>query len=205
MEAALSAAVAGVCTMRPLIGITSSVIARQEPQRPVYGISQAYSAAIERAGGIPLIIPPQTDPDAVRAIYDRLDGILFTGGGDIDPAHYGEARLEKCGPAEPLRDDLELALAHVALQGEKPVFGICRGMQLLNVATGGTLYQDINTQRPDAPAHPIGDYQAERNIIGHRISIRPDSRLAGIMGATTHGVNTFHHQAVKQPGANFEI
>ena len=188
--------------MRPLIGITSSVIARPAPQRSVYGISQAYSAAIERAGGIPLIIPPQTDPDAARAIYERLDGILFTGGGDIDPAAYGEGRLERCGPAEEQRDALELSLARVALQGEKPIFGICRGMQVLNVTCGGTLYQDINSQRPDAPAHPIGDYQGQRNTIGHRISIQPDSALARIMGATSHGVNTFHHQAVKWPGAN---
>ncbi len=191
--------------MRPLIGITSSVIARPAPQRSVYGISQAYSAAIERAGGIPLIIPPQTDPDAARAIYERLDGILFTGGGDIDPAAYGEERLERCGPAEEQRDALELSLARVALQGEKPVFGICRGMQLLNIACGGTLYQDINSQRPDAPAHPIGDYQGQRNTIGHRISIQPESPLARIMGVISHGVNTFHHQAVKQPGANVEI
>lgn len=191
--------------MRPLIGLTSSVISRPEPQRPVYGISQAYSAAIERAGGIPIIIPPQSDPTAAHAIAARLDGILFTGGGDLDPATYGEERLSVCGPAEPLRDALELALARGALEQGQPVFGICRGMQLLNVAAGGTLYQDINSQRPDSTVHPIGDYQGQRNTISHSIQVQSGSPLARIMGVTSHGVNTFHHQAVKQAGANVEI
>src|SRR5690348_12068817 len=86
----------GASIMRPLIGITCSVIARPAPQRPVYGISQAYSAAIERAGGIPVLLPPQSDPDAARTLCARLDGLLFTGGGDLDPATYGEDRRSEC-------------------------------------------------------------------------------------------------------------
>lgn len=191
--------------MRPLIGISSNVIARPDPLPPVYGVSQAYSSAIERAGGIPVLIPPQTDPDAVRTLCERLDGILFTGGGDLDPATYGETRIEECGPAEPGRDALELALARLALNQGMPVFGICRGMQLLNVARGGTLYQDLKAQRPEDPPHPILDYQGPRNALGHAIEVKPGSPLARIMAVTSLRVNSFHHQAVKAAGENVEI
>jgi putative glutamine amidotransferase len=191
--------------MRPLIGISCSVVQRNEPLRPLFAVSQSYALAVERAGGIPVLVPPQGDAQALRELYDRLDGVLFSGGGDIDPARYGEELLPDCGAIEPLRDELEIELARIALDGGKPIFGICRGMQLLNVATGGSLYQDITAQRPDAPPHKTSDYQGKRDLTSHSITIQSRTPLADILGATTHPVNSFHHQAVKQPGSGVEL
>ncbi len=191
--------------MRPLIGITCSVVQRNEPLRPLFAVSQSYALAVERGGGIPVLVPPQADMEALRELYDRLDGVLLSGGGDIDPARYGEELLPICGAVEPLRDELEIELARLALDEGKPVFGICRGMQLLNVATGGTLYQDITAQRPDAPPHKSSDYQGKRDLTTHTITIDPDSPLAGILGATVHPVNSFHHQAVKRTGSGVKL
>lgn len=191
--------------MRPLIGISCGVFPRNEPLRPIFGISQSYALAVERAGGLPVLIPPQPDREALRAVSARIDGLLLPGGGDIDPACYGEELLPICGAIEPERDHLEISLAQLALEDGRPIFGICRGMQLLNVATGGALYQDITAQRPGAPPHPTTDYQGKRDQTAHAIEIQPGSLLAGIMGTTHHAVNSFHHQAVKQPGSGVEL
>jgi putative glutamine amidotransferase len=191
--------------MRPLIGISCGVYPRDEPLRPIFGISQSYTLAVERAGGMPVLVPPQPDHEAVRAISARLDGLLLPGGGDIDPTSYGEERLPICGQIEPQRDALEIPLAQLALEEGKPILGICRGMQLLNVATGGTLYQDITAQRPNAVSHPTTDYRGKRDRTAHTIEIQPGSLLASIMGTTRHAVNSFHHQAVKQPGSGIEM
>jgi putative glutamine amidotransferase len=191
--------------MRPIIGISCALFPRNEPLRPIVGIGQSYTLAIKRAGGLPLLVPPQPDDEALRALSARLDGVLLPGGGDIDPARYGEELLPICGTIEPERDGLEIPLARLALDEGKPILGICRGMQLLNVATGGTLYQDISAQRPDAPPHPTTDYQGKRDRTSHEIEIQPGSAVATIMGTTRHAVNSFHHQAVKQPGSGVEI
>lgn len=191
--------------MRPLIGITCSVFSRAEPLRPLYGVNQSYALAVERAGGIPVLLPPQSDPDALREIAARLDGLLLSGGGDVDPALYGEERLPESGQAEPGRDALELSLAQLMLDAGQPVFGICRGMQVLNVVRGGSLYQDITAQRPGAPPHQTHDYQGRRDQPAHEIDIDANSLLARVMGQTRHAVNSFHHQAVKEPGAGVEI
>jgi putative glutamine amidotransferase len=202
--------------MRPLIGITCSVIRYPNSlgtSRVRYGVGSAYTRAVERAGGIPLLIPPLPDsqsddpscPESLRTILDRIDGLLLSGGGDIDPRHYGEERLPICGEIEPGRDDLELALARLALAYKQPVFGICRGIQLLNVARGGTLYQDLTAQRPGAAPHPVNDYEGARDLRAHAIDIAAGSPLEEIVGARRHAVNSFHHQAVKQPGAGLEI
>ncbi len=191
--------------MRPLIGISCGVFPRNAPLRPVFGVGQSYAVAVGRAGGLPVIVPPQPDQDALREICAQLDGLLLSGGGDIDPARYGEELLPICGPVEPERDDLEIPLARLALEEGKPIFGICRGMQLLNVATGGTLYQDITAQRPDTPPHKTSDYQGRRDQTSHTIAIQPGSPLSDIIGATSHPVNSFHHQAVRQPGSGVEL
>lgn len=185
--------------MRPLIGISSSVISRPEPLRPVYGISQAYSAAVERAGGIPVIIPPQTDPEAASTLSARLDGILFTGGGDLEPATYGEERMSVCGAAEPGRDALELALAKVALERGQPVFGICRGMQLLNLTYGGSLIGHL----PDVVGH-----DEHRRRVGmfdlHPVEIDPGTMLGRLVGERLD-VHSSHHQGIGELGAGLVV
>jgi putative glutamine amidotransferase len=191
--------------MRPLIGISCGIFPRNEPLRPIFGVSQSYALAVERAGGMPVLVPPQADEEALRAVSARLDGLLLSGGGDIDPTRYGEELLSVCGPIEPERDALEIPLAQIALEEGKPIFGICRGMQLLNVATGGTLYQDITAQRPEMAPHPTTDYQGRRDQTAHEIDIQPGSLLASITDTTHHAVNSFHHQALKRLGSGVEI
>lgn len=191
--------------MRPLIGIPCFPLLRDGSLRPHYGLGRAYVQAVERAGGIPILIPPQPDTASLREISARIDGLLLPGGGDVDPILYGEERLPACGEPEPERDTLEIALAQLALQRQQPIFGICRGMQVLNIAAGGTLYQDIATQRADAPPHTTHDYEGKRDVRSHAIAIQPDTLLADIVGATHHEVNSFHHQAVKRPGDGVEI
>jgi putative glutamine amidotransferase len=132
----------------------------------------------------------------LRQLYDLLDGLLLPGGEDVDPALYGEARHEKCGPSSPELDEVELTLARWAVDDGKPVLAICRGIQVLNVALGGTLYQDIAAQIPGGAEH-VKHRRGPRDFLAHTATITHGSRLALILGATSLPVNSLHHQAVK--------
>lgn len=191
--------------MRPLIGITCQPALNANSQRPMYGLGRSYVHAVELAGGIPLLIPPMGDDESLRAIAERLDGILLSGGNDVDPARYGEEPIPQLGLVEPERDALELSLAQIAIQDEQPLFGICRGMQALNVAQGGTLYQDIGAQQPEAIKHDYHSYEGPRDMRAHEITVAAGSPLAAIVGEKGYAVNSFHHQAVKEPGKNVKI
>lgn len=189
--------------MRPIIGIPCFAAERAGTRRPIFGNNQTYVRAIEQAGGAPVLIPLLENSESVAAIRARLDGLLLTGGGDLSPALYGEARLPECGEIEPERDATEIELTRWALDAGTPILGVCRGMQLLNVARGGTLYQDIVTQHPGSPRHDIIDQP--RTHRAHGISLHPDARLAAILGTRAPHVNSLHHQAVKDPGEAVEI
>src|SRR5262245_5621769 len=191
--------------MRPLIGVTCQPTLNAASQRPMYGLGQSYVHAVEMAGGIPLLIPPMGDDTSRRAIAERLDGVLLSGGGDVDPARYGEEPIPQLGLVEPERDELELALARIAIDDEQPLLGICRGMQALNVAQGGTLYQDIGAQQPEAIKHDYHSYEGPRDLRAHEIAVAEESPLAAIVGGSRYAVNSFHHQAVKQPGKDVKI
>src|SRR5262249_17376526 len=145
---------------------------------------------------IPLLMD---DEETLRCIYERLDGVFLTGGVDVDPANYGEAKLERCGQTDPPRDWTEIRLVRWALADGKPVLGVCRGIQVINVAAGGTLFQDVKAQRPDAIKHDyfptLGGYQ--RHDLVHGILVTEDSRLAQIMGTDRVQVNSMHHQGIK--------
>jgi putative glutamine amidotransferase len=179
----------------PLIGITCMTILA-ENYSPRLGMSLSYVNALLKAGAAPLLIPHIADKAVLRAVYERLDGLLLPGGGDIDPVHYGESRHENCNEPSAERDDTELALARWAMDGEMPVLAICRGIQVLNVALGGSLFQDIQAQIPGGerhdwyPNHP-------RDRLSHTVSISPDTRLAQIAGTNVLPVNSLHHQSVK--------
>jgi putative glutamine amidotransferase len=149
------------------------------------------------------LLPHLIDTALLRTLYERLDGLLLPGGGDIDPARYGEPLHEKCGPITPGRDEMELTLARWAVDGGKPLLAICRGIQVLNVALGGSLYQDIEAQVPEAVKH-TGNPEHPRHRLSHPVDIVPGTRLAGIVGTTSLPVNSMHHQAVKDlaPGLN---
>ena len=189
--------------MRPVVGIPCFAAERAGTLRPIYGNNQAYVRAIERAGGAPLLIPPLEDGASMAAIRDRLDGLLLTGGGDVDPRLYGEEPLPECGAPEPERDEAEIALTRWAIEGSVPVLGVCRGMQVLNIVRGGTLFQDLGTQRPSAARHDHTDQP--RSVRVHEISFHPASRLAEMLGNPRQHVNSLHHQAVNRPGVGLEI
>lgn len=189
----------------PIIGITCTEIqAEQGESLPRQGQSRSYLQAVIRARAAPLLIPFLDDRDLLRSLYERLDGLLLSGGGDIDPARYGQARHERCGRAIPERDETELLLARWALEDGKPLLAICRGIQVLNVALGGNLYQDIEAQVPGGGKH---DWYPgyPRDHRPHTVTLAPHSRLAGILGATFLSVNSFHHQAVREPAAGLSV
>ena len=164
---------------RPLIGITCGSIG--EGGRVKYGQNRSYVKAIEDAGGVPLLIPPQA---SINEVFEVLDGILFTGGGDVEPTLYDpEDRGSEGIDSE--RDRLELALARRAADEGLPIFGICRGQQLINVALDGGLIQDIGAHQQDEA----------REAATHAVEIAPGSHLAQAIGERVD-VNTFHHQVV---------
>ena len=194
----------------PTIGITClDDQPTQDQHPPRFGQSQAYVHAVTRAGAASLLIPPLpvlspvegTDKTLLRTLYERLDGLLLSGGEDVDPAYYGEPRHEKCGPVSPDRDEAELTLVRWAMDDEKPLLAICRGIQVLNVALGGSLYQDIRAQVRGADKH---DWRPgyPRNRLSHTAIVAPQTRLAHILGPLNspcplYWVNSLHHQAIK--------
>lgn len=182
---------------RPLIGITSRRDQTLSPVvLPTFALSQAYVRAISLAGGAPLMIPITPDEEQLRSIYAGLDGILLSGGGDISPHLYGEEAHQSVWGVDEERDAVELALARWALAEGKPLLAICRGIQVMNVAAGGNLYQDILSQIPQAMEHVY--YPGyPRNYIAHPVRLMPDSLLARILGTNTVGVNSLHHQAAR--------
>jgi putative glutamine amidotransferase len=165
-------------------------------------LNSAYIKALEIAGVVPLIVPPLSDEDSAKAILSRVDGLLLTGGEDVEPALYRQPRHERCGPANPARDATEISLVHAARDLKKPLLAICRGPQLLNVALGGTLFQDIPSEVGGALEHNAKD---ERSSRVHPVEIEPGSRLAGSVAATSLSVNSLHHQSVRDVAPGLRI
>lgn len=177
--------------MHPLVGMTCTLDGQ------FYRFGMHYVEAIERAGGVVVALPPVEQVERVLQIVRNLDAILLPGGSDIDPSHFGEEVLPENGWIEPGRDRLELAVARLALAEGIPLLGICRGAQVINVAAGGDLYQDIYTQTASRLQHR---QQAPDWYPTHRIQVASGSRLAGILNVPRLRVNTFHHQAVRRIG-----
>ncbi|MCB0250427.1 MAG: gamma-glutamyl-gamma-aminobutyrate hydrolase family protein [Anaerolineae bacterium] len=186
--------------LMPMIGMPC---ARDKSQRyyglPIFIQNTTYLNAVTNAGGVPVIIPLQLSEEMLRVIYDTLDGVFLPGGEDLDPALYGEEHHEFLGPIDGERDRTEMLLARWALADGKPVLAICRGMQILNVASGGSLFQDIRAQRDGSEKHDYFPPAFERVRISHDIEIQPESRLGRIFGPQAT-VNSMHHQAVKSLG-----
>ncbi|MEO7911560.1 MAG: gamma-glutamyl-gamma-aminobutyrate hydrolase family protein [Roseiflexaceae bacterium] len=182
---------------RPTIGVIASRYPRAGGNSTLSGIGEQYLLAVEAGGGIPLLIHLTRDIAVIQAHYQLCDGLLFAGGGDVDPALFGQAAHPKLGTVEPLRDEVELELARRAIDDRKPVLGICRGIQLLNVALGGTLYQDIPSELPDASDHYASSQVPGRAHLAHQIALESGSWLATQLGTDLLPGNTFHHQALR--------
>lgn len=182
--------------MLPLIAVTStSEMIRGCPR---VRVNAAYTTALEHAGAIPIVIPPLSGADALSAeTFDKLlrsvDALVLTGGEDVDPVHYRAARHPRLGATNPARDATEIALVRAAKARRLPTLAICRGVQLVNVALGGTLLQDIATERGGSIDH---DSSESPNSRVHGAQIDHDSRLASALGETQLRVNSFHHQAL---------
>jgi putative glutamine amidotransferase len=180
----------------PLIGITTSVTIDTTPERAY--VNGTYIRAVQAAGGIPVLLTPHFTPEVLAALWQRLGGLVLTGGGDIEPARFGEAPHPAIEGVSPARDDLELGLTRRAVEDGVPLFAICRGIQVLNVALGGTLVQDIPSEWPGALRH---SQQAPRHEATHAVKVMGEgTHLGRVLGALEVEVNSLHHQAIKQLG-----
>ena len=189
---------------RPVIGIPAAVHERPSaPGATYYQFNGNYPAALAATGALPVIIPLGLPEDALADLFARLDGLCLAGGVDVDPADFGEARHPALGHVDAPRDATELTLAQWALAADLPVFGVCRGIQLLNVAAGGSLYQDLAAQMPAAQRHDfdLADSPWERPV--HAVRVAANSRLAALLGTDEVMTNSFHHQAIKEVAAGF--
>jgi putative glutamine amidotransferase len=191
---------------KPIILITTSrqnhVAAYGEIQAVAMGCNIHYVEAIVRAGGAPVLLPRLADREAIHAAVDVADGVMLTGGGDIGSLRYGEEPHVKSKWQDSVRDEMELDATRLALERGLPILGICRGIQLLNVAMGGTLVQDVPSQVPDALKHYSEGLDA---LLLHTIAIEQGSLLARLFATTSLAVNSYHHQAVKEVGAGLRV
>ena len=176
---------------RPLVAVTATTAVMRDRMRA--RVNAAYLEAIESAGLIPVVTAPTADLSLASGLLDRVDGLVLTGGEDVDPRHYGAIAHAATEPPHAARDAWEIALVHDARRRAMPVLAICRGMQLLNVALGGTLIQDIATQRSSGIRHAQAGERATRV---HAAVLANGSRLAEAVGSTSIRINSSHHQAV---------
>ena len=186
--------------MRPIVAVsaTSRTIEGTERIR----LNQSYVTSIEHAGLIPLIVPPLVDPGDVRQILNAVHGLVLSGGEDVDPTYYGATRHPATGDPHPARDACELELARWARVAALPTLAICRGVQLLNVALGGTLIQDIPSLVEEAGSH---DGDAPRTTRVHDVAVEPGSCLASALGALKIRVNSIHHQALDRVAVGLHV
>ncbi len=184
--------------MRPVIGITLD----DEHGRPgVHVLRDDYVRSVEQADAIPVVLAPGPPADAAP-LLDRLDGLLLSGGVDVDPALFDQAPHPKLRRVDRRRDDLEIALVREAVRRDLPILAICRGIQVLNVASGGTLIQDLPSDIAGGERHDCPEPRSRRV---HRIGVDPGTRLCGILGEATIPVNSFHHQAVGRLGSGLVV
>ncbi len=185
-------------TARPMIGITSGLNDSEYYQM----ICREFMNALVHCGALPVLLPLTTEETMLREYIARLDGFIFSGGGDVDPLLFGTLPSPACGQITPLRDEHELLLMKLLLEeGSKPILGICRGFQVINIALGGDVYQDLPTEYP---GKLIAHRQKKAETYpSHPVTIKEGSRLRGIVGEERILVNSLHHQAVNRLGDGF--
>jgi len=182
--------------MRPLIAITT-YDGKSPADLPIVAVNTAYVHAILQAGGLPLLLPNQLNQKEWTELAPRLGGILFTGGGDIDPCHFSGAHHPKVGDVDDERDSLELPLLRYAVEQRIPFLGICRGCQVVNVALGGTLHTHLPDQTQTDIRHDCYP-DIPRIHIAHTVRVEEGGQIAKIFGATDLQVNSLHHQGIEK-------
>ena len=176
--------------MKPVIGL----IPLYDDDKESLWMLPGYMRAVETCGGLPVMLPLTNDEADLSQAYQWCDGILFTGGHDVSPSVYGEPQKESCGRTCPARDQMEGYLLDKCLQDHKPLLGICRGIQFINASLGGTLYQDLPSEYESGVEHHM---TPPYDRTAHNVEVLKGTKLAGIIGEGVHGVNSYHHQAIK--------
>jgi len=181
---------------RPLVGLTTHCVflPRQAGEDRHQVVPDAYVTAVEAHGALPVLLPSRLGPESALAIARRLDGLVLTGGGDVDPVHFGEEPMPGLGRIDPWRDEMEIALCRYAAEEDVPLLGVCRGIQVLAVALGGTVVQHLDPADVDGLLEH--DVRATGPGAGHSVRVEPGTLLARLAGRETIRVNSAHHQAV---------
>lgn len=189
---------------KPFIAVLGSHMTSTGGYVPVMTdyVNHAYCAAVEAAGGIPIMLPVPKEPEDMEPMLDFCQGLLIPGGFDVDPKFYHEDPMPQLGTLDAEMDRFWIYAADYALKKQIPVLGICRGLQLVNVAFGGTLYQDLSMMNPQ---HFLHTQKQNRDYLMHEVQIDEDSRLCELLGTTSIYTNTMHHQCVKEPGNGLRI
>lgn len=190
---------------RPVIGLTPDVASAEAEAAgaPRYELKLQYAEGVLKAGGLPLLLPFSEDSSVIRAYLERVQGLIVTGGAfDIPPGYYNETPREGLGPLKPERTAFETLALRLALERQLPILGICGGMQLINVHFGGTLYQDLSRELPEAALHEQAHESTQPH---HPIEVKEDSLLAEAVGKGAMMVNSTHHQAVKTLGEDLRV
>lgn len=177
--------------MKPIIGLSPLY----DDEKQGLWMRPGYLDVLYACGAIPLVLPFDQDSVDVEQVLSICDGLLLTGGADIQPKLYGEEPIAECGPTQPIRDELEYRLLDKALEEDMPVLGVCRGSQMLNVFLGGSLYQDLKTQLPDCYNHAM---EPPYEMVCHRVVLEQGEPLQVLLGIDELPVNSIHHQAVKR-------
>ena len=180
-----------VMPVKPIIGLVPLIDAARDSLWMLPG----YMEGVADAGGLPMMLPLTENGGDLDRLCALCDGLLLTGGQDVSPALYGQTPLPECGETCPRRDAMETGLLRRAMALDMPVLGICRGIQFVNAALGGTLWQDLPTQRPSDVCHR---QRAPYDAPSHQVELLPDAPLARLLGKNTLGVNSYHHQAVRK-------
>ncbi len=179
----------------PIIALTTSRFSKRSV-RTVLGVNEPYTKSVIDAGGIPVLLPINLPNDDLDALLSRIHGILFTGGYDVDPQRYGNPPHAKVEGIDADRDRAEIYLVQAAIRRKRPFLGICRGCQVINVALGGSLYEDLGDQFPGHILHDRHD--RPRDYLAHTVSVEPKSTLSGILASQPTQVNSLHHQGVRR-------
>ncbi len=181
----------------PVIGVTTFI------SSDGLRLPENYSIAIAGEQGVPVILAKVEDEALIKKQIDNIDGLLLSGGDDIEPSFFGESPHQKMGAIEPGRDLYEMKLIEYALEAGKPILGICRGAQILNVQQGGTMYQDIYSQHGDSTIKH--NQEAAKDYLSHKVTVTEGTKLHEILGETEVRTNSFHHQANKYPAESLQV